>query len=131
MRYSKYGAKKCVNADGQKFDSQAEMRRWEELRLLEMAGQIRGLERQKRWPLYAWSLTAFDEDGSQLGGVGYYQADFDYDEPHIVHNLLGGGASVDTYWEHVTEDSKGVRTAVYKIKARIFSVNYGRSIRET
>ena len=37
--------------DGEKFDSKAEAARWSELRLLERAGHIRGLERQVKYEL--------------------------------------------------------------------------------
>lgn len=41
----KYGAKKTV-VDGVKFDSKAESRRWQELVLLQRAGEISNLQRQ-------------------------------------------------------------------------------------
>lgn len=37
-----------IVVDGVRFDSKGEARRWAELQLLERAGEIRGLERQKR-----------------------------------------------------------------------------------
>ena len=43
---SKYGNKK-VTVDGITFDSAKEARRWQELKLLEAAGEIQALERQK------------------------------------------------------------------------------------
>ena len=45
---NKFGAKKCTDADGNRFDSKAELARWEELKLLQRAGEISNLERQKR-----------------------------------------------------------------------------------
>ena len=42
---SKYGNKRTV-VDGITFDSNAEARRWIDLRLMEKAGEISGLERQ-------------------------------------------------------------------------------------
>ncbi len=47
----KYRNKPFVDADGIRWDSQAEYRRWSELKLLERAGQISGLERQVTVPL--------------------------------------------------------------------------------
>lgn len=40
-----------VTIDGVTYDSQGEYRRWCELQLLERAGSIRNLERQKRIPI--------------------------------------------------------------------------------
>lgn len=100
------------------FDSTREYRRWCELRLLEAAGQIRNLERQRRWPLMA---DAVHPDGYQMPPVkvGVYVADFTYEQ------------DCGSYWQLIIEDCKGVRTAVYRLKARIFEANYGRKIRET
>jgi hypothetical protein len=50
-RAPKYRNKPFVDADGIRWDSQAEYRRWSELKLLERAGQISGLERQVTVPL--------------------------------------------------------------------------------
>lgn len=49
-RRQKYNARKTV-VDGITFDSAAEARRWSELKLLERAGEISGLERQVVIPL--------------------------------------------------------------------------------
>ncbi|MDD3747626.1 MAG: DUF1064 domain-containing protein, partial [Anaerostipes sp.] len=45
MRYSKYGARKTV-IDGITFDSKREAKRYQELKLLEQAGEISYLELQ-------------------------------------------------------------------------------------
>ena len=50
MSRSKYGAKK-VTVDGITFDSKKEANRWCELRLMERAGVITGLERQVKFVL--------------------------------------------------------------------------------
>ena len=47
---NKYGAHR-TQVDGVWFDSRRESRRWSELRLLERAGEIAGLERQVEYPL--------------------------------------------------------------------------------
>jgi hypothetical protein len=54
MKPPKYRNKRVV-VDGVRFDSAGESRRWAELQLLERAGQIRNLERQKRIPLLSHS----------------------------------------------------------------------------
>lgn len=47
MKAQKYRNKPVI-VDGERFDSAGEHRRWCELRLLEISGAIRNLERQKR-----------------------------------------------------------------------------------
>ena len=47
---NKYGAKKLI-IDGETFDSRMEARRWRELRLLQRAGEIDGLQRQVKYVL--------------------------------------------------------------------------------
>lgn len=51
MSVRKFRNKPFVDADGIRWDSQAEARRWSELKLLERAGHISGLERQVTVPL--------------------------------------------------------------------------------
>lgn len=72
---SKYGAVK-VTIDGVTFDSKAEARRYAELKLMEKAGEIYGLELQPEFPLMV--------PGRGPGGpyervcLGKYIADFRY-----------------------------------------------------
>lgn len=105
QRRSKFNAVK-VEHDGETFDSKRELKRWLELKLLERAGEIHGLERQVRIPLHA------------LGGgtVGHYVADFRFIQP-------GKGV--------VVMDAKGMRTPLYAWKARHFKAEYGVEIVET
>lgn len=56
-----------TTVDGIEFDSAKEARRWGELKLLERAGEIRGLERQTRF--------ALDVNGQP---ICHYVADFAY-----------------------------------------------------
>jgi len=95
-RPNKYHARKTV-VDGFAFDSAAEARRWSELRLLERAGQIRGLERQVDFPCVV-----------NGGLVCTYRADFVYYE---------GPA-------RVVEDVKGHRTAEYRLKKKLVEAVY-------
>jgi hypothetical protein len=59
MKPPKYRNKRVV-VDGVRFDSAGESRRWAELQLLERAGQIRNLERQKRIPLVVEGVKICD-----------------------------------------------------------------------
>lgn len=108
MRRSKYGAVPTV-VDGITFASKREARRWQELQLLEKAGEIRHLRRQVPFELHA---------GLERVLIGRYVSDATYDEVTI-------GAPV-----YVVEDSKGVRTALYRWKKKHVEAEYGITIRE-
>lgn len=90
---NKYGATRC-EWKGVKFDSKAEMERYLELSLLQLAGQITHLELQ---PMYV--LT---------GGVKY-RGDFQYIEQGkmIVEDVKGGTATMTPLfrvkWKQVQE----------------------------
>jgi hypothetical protein len=90
--------------DGLKFDSRKEARRYVELRMMERAGAIEGLELQVRFPLV-------------VGGVKVceYVADFVY--------RVGG--------VRIVEDCKGIKTPVYKLKKRLMLAVHGIEILET
>lgn len=100
---SKYRNVRCV-IDGVRYDSFAEGRRGEELRLLERVGKIANLRIHPKYDLHVRGVK-----------VGTYAPDFDYLEP-------GRGI--------IVEDVKGVRTAVYKLKKKIFEAEYGMKITE-
>jgi hypothetical protein len=89
--------------EGIRFASKAEAKRYVELRWLERAGEVSGLELQKRYPLVG-------ADGIK---VAVYVADFDYLNPD---------------GEPVTEDVKGVQTPEFKLKSKLFEAQYGRKI---
>jgi hypothetical protein len=114
-RRSKYRNLETV-VDGHVFDSRREAARYRELRLLERAGEIAGLELQPAYVLHAPVLNAA---GALVGlkAIGKYIADFKYRE-------LASGLDV-------VEDSKGVRTPVYRLKKKIIAIEYGIQIRET
>jgi len=90
--------------DGLFFPSKKELRRWNELNLLQEKGAISGLRRQVRFP--------FKLDGKLMFT---YVADFTY-------------MSVG---KEVVEDSKGFRTPIYKLKKKIIEHHYGIEILET
>lgn len=103
MARSKYGNRRTT-IDGITFDSAKEALRWQELRLLEAAGEIRNLARQARYRLEVNGAKVCD-----------YVADFTYDEG-------------DTF---VVEDVKGRRTPVYSLKKKLMKAIHGIEIRET
>ena len=103
MAYNKYNNKKCY-LDGYKFDSKAEMARYEELKLLIRAGEIFDLVLQPKFPLQ----ESFRLDGTLIRKFQYV-ADFQY---------------TDKDGKVVVEDVKGVETEVYKLKKKLFLYQY-------
>jgi Protein of unknown function (DUF1064) len=98
------GTVRTTTADGITHDSKTEAQRWEELKLLQMAGSICGLRRQV-------DIVLQGRDGPILTDGGkkerIYRADFVY-----VDNALG---------ITVIEDRKGHETDVFKIKKAILA----------
>ena len=121
MQKSKYGNKK-ITIDGITFDSKKEANRWCELRLLERAGRIKNLERQKVFELIPTQreiLPEKDKYGNhKLGKVierpCKYVADFVYIENSKT----------------VVEDTKGYRTSDYVMKRKLMLYRYGIKINE-
>jgi hypothetical protein len=103
---SKYGNIKTITSDGIKHDSIKEANRWCELKLLERAGKISGLQRQVKFELLP------KQDGER---AVYYIADFVYTENG----------------RQVVEDVKGFRTKEYKLKKRMLLYFKGIRIKET
>ena len=95
-----------IRVDGRLFDSKAEAARWQELSLLERAGEITELERQVEYELIP----------KQKGERAVkYIADFRY---------------VDNDGKTVVEDTKGVRTPVWIIKRKLMLRVHGIRVRE-
>lgn len=101
---TKYGAKR-TEVDGTWFASRREAERYKELRLLEAGGVISELELQPRFPLTV--------NGKK---ICVYVADFRY-----LDNETG---------EVTIEDVKGVRTDVFKLKAKLLDAVHGITVRE-
>lgn len=120
---NKYHNEKTI-VDGIAFDSRKEARRYQELKLMERAGEITDLQRQVKYEL----IPAQYEMGTRIRGnhvstvercvekaVNYY-ADFVYND-----KMTG---------ETVVEDVKGMKTEVYRIKKKLMRWRYGIKIRE-
>ena len=111
-RRLKYNNKKCER-DGIKFDSQKELDRYLELKIMEKIGLIAGLELQKDFTLID-AIPAKNEMPAQRATK--YRADFYYFN------------KADFQW--IIEDCKGYRTELYKIKKKLMRAKYGIIIRE-
>ena len=107
LKESKYHNKR-VTVDGISFQSVKEASRYQELRMLERAGEITLLARQVKIELVP---------KSNLFRAVYYVADFVY-----VDKRTG---------KTVYEDVKGVRTDVYKLKKKLLYWRHGIEIKET
>ena len=105
-RRSKYGSRKTV-ALGVAFDSAAEARRYQELRLLEAASEIRDLEMQVKFSL--------DVNGQH---VCNFFVDFRY----------WSNRSNRTVLEDVK--SKPTITPVYRLKKKLLKAVYGFDVQE-
>lgn len=106
----KYRNKKAV-IDGYTFQSQKEANRYFELKMLQKAGEISGLELQPKFeiaPVTWWN-------GKKLQ-ARYYIADFQYTENRII----------------IVEDVKSAITkknSVYTLKRQLFLSRYGNQCR--
>lgn len=85
--------------DGITFDSKAEMKRYQELRMLERAGRVKDIELQPKYVL----LAPFTYRKKKYRGITY-RADFRYFDSSIG-------------W--VVEDVKGYSTDSYRIKKQL------------
>jgi hypothetical protein len=111
-RPSKYNAKRTV-VDGITFHSKREAARYQELRLLVLAGQIRELQLQPEYPIVVTSR------GGRTEQVAVWRGDFRYRDYRDGHQGL-----------LTIEDCKGVRTPVYRLKKKLVEAIYGITITE-
>ena len=89
------------------WDSQAELSRWAELRLLERDRVIHNLELKPVFRLHY--------NGTLIKSIRSYEADYAYDKDGI----------------RIVEDNKGMRTQIYKIKKELVEIIYGIKVLET
>lgn len=122
----KYHNKKIVSS-GEVFDSKKEYRRWCELKLLEKAGEIWGLERQVKFVL----IPAQHEFTGEHYKRGKHKGEpkpgkcIEREVSYIADFVYFTDA------EQVVEDCKGMRTTDYVIKRKLMLHEYGIRIKET
>ena len=100
-KYSKYHSIKSITSDGIEHLSQAEAKRWIQLKLLERAGEIKDLQRQVKYVL----IPSQKEGKKTIERECAYIADF-------VYTDLRTG-------QVVVEDTKGFKTKDYTIKRKL------------
>lgn len=103
LKKSKYKAVRTIDADGTRWDSKAERRRWDVLVLMRDQGLIQDLRRQPRFDI-------------TMNGIfcGFYKSDFEYYRGK----------------ERVIEDVKGFRTQIFKLKKKLVEAQYSITITE-
>lgn len=108
---SKYGNRK-VSYDGYKFDSVREYERYQELCLLEKAGEITKLEVQPKFPLVCGGVEVRIRSERYPNGrkVSYY-GDFSYYDVKAKQKRI--------------EDVKGMDTPVSRLKRALVETMYG------
>ena len=120
---NKYHATKC-EYNGEQFDSRREMRRFQELSLLERAGHLTNLKRQIKYVLIPSQYKVYERYGKKgqrlkdkkelLEREVSYIADF-------VYEMDG---------KTIVEDAKGVQTKDYIIKRKLMLFVHGIKIKE-
>jgi len=101
---SKYHSTK-VTVDGIKFDSKAEAKRYNELKLMQDVGLIKDLKLQPQFDL----IPTFRKNGKTYRKTVYI-ADFSYFS--VEDNKI------------IIEDVKGFKTDVYALKKKLFEYKY-------
>jgi hypothetical protein len=107
FKESKYHNKK-VTVNGITFDSEKEASRWQELRLMERAGEITALVRQVKIELIP---------KTKLYRACYYIPDFTYFDKRTGKTVY--------------EDVKGMKTKEYLLKRKLLYWRHGIEILET
>lgn len=111
MTISKYKAIK-TKVGREVFDSKKEANRYKQLLILQQAGKISDLQRQRRILLQDSFTNA---NGEHVRPI-YYIADFVYIDNETQKTIV--------------EDVKGMRTDVYKLKKKLFEKKYNIAIKE-
>lgn len=104
---SKYHNRK-VTVDGITFDSVKEASRWQELKMLERAGEITALVRQVKIELIP---------KTKLYRACYYIPDFTYFDKRVQKTIY--------------EDVKGMKTKEYLLKRKLLYWRHGIEVTET
>lgn len=113
-----------LNIDGEIFDSRKELKRYQELRLMESAGEIKDLKRQVKYiliPTQREPDTVGKRGGIKKGRLlekeCAYLADFEYKDKN-------GNTVVEDVKSEIT------RTTEYRIKRKLMLYRYGIRIQE-
>lgn len=118
---NKYHARRYMIGD-EMFDSKKEAGRWQELKLLERAGEISHLQRQVKYVLIPsqYEVVGFTKNGKEKRHL--VERECSYVADFVYHDLASN--------EVVVEDVKGFKTKDYIIKRKLMLHVHGIRIRE-
>lgn len=121
---NKYGSRKIIGENGQIFDSEKEQKRFNDLCLLQRAGEIRGLQTQVKFvliPAQREADTVGPRGGIKKGRVLEQECSYYADFVYFTKN-----------GEMVVEDTKSVATKTkdYIIKRKLMLYVHGIKIQE-
>jgi len=126
----KYGTKyhniKTKASDGKIFDSKREEGRYEQLRLMEKAGEITDLRLQVPYELIPNQYETYERYGKRgqrlKDGVRLLEKKVEYVADFVYIDIKTG--------EEIVEDAKGKRTKEYIIKRKLMLYIHGIKVRE-
>ncbi|MBQ3557850.1 MAG: DUF1064 domain-containing protein [Oscillospiraceae bacterium] len=126
QRQSKYN-NEPTTVNGIKFDSRKEARRYEELMVMQRAGEIKNLRLQAQYTLQESFITP---EGTRIRAIKYV-ADFAYDRRNKPSRNQPD-LNEPIYWTHVVEDvkSRATKTPQYEIKKKLMYEKFRIEIRE-
>lgn len=104
LKQNKYRNKE-ISIAGQIFQSKLEAKRYRQLEVLQRAGEIKDLKMQVKYELQ----EAFNKNGKHYRAITYI-ADFVYYD--------------NRQRKIIVEDTKGIKTDVFKIKQKLFEKKY-------
>lgn len=118
---NKYYARK-YRIGNEMFDSRKEAARWQELKLLEKAGEISHLQRQVKYVLIPsqYEVSGYTKTGKEKKRL--VERECSYVADFVYHELASN--------EVVVEDVKGFKTKDYIIKRKLMLHVHGIRIRE-
>ena len=120
---NKYGSRK-VEVNGIMFDSKREAARYQELLLLEKAGDIKDIRRQVKYVLIP-AQYEHPESTTKKGRGRCVERECAYIADFVYNTILPDGDTIT-----IVEDTKGFRTKDYIIKRKLMLSTYGIQIRE-
>jgi hypothetical protein len=105
-----------TEVDGISFASKAEAKRYQELKLLEKAGEIMDLRLQPRYDVHFGDHK-----------ICTYVGDFEYYRK--LSEKIEAGQAISK-WQYVLEDVKGMATQTYRLKKKLMKACHGIEIQE-
>lgn len=107
-----------TTVDGVQFDSKAEAKRYRELYLLRIAGEIDNLKLQPRYPLMCGANHIRIRNKHGQPRNSYYYADFEYrdckSKETIVEDVKGFDTPVSRLKRAIIEAQTGVRVVIVR-----------------